>query len=477
MKEKNLKTIFFATIIIILLFSIYYIIKNKNKPTNNTEQNKAQRQINNNIKIGITKIDTLNPINTTSQDMQYISKLIYEPLINITEDFKLEEGLAIEWSKLDNTTYLIRLKENINWQNGKIFAAQDVLYTINYIKQNENLYSSNVKNIKNLEIINDYTIKIYLYEPEEDFEYMLCFPIICEKENIGTGNYYISNITDTEIKLSKKNDKKEITVKAYEDIANLYTAFSKEEVNVIITNNINYSKYIGTIGYNKKIICGREFDYLKINTTNKILSKEVVQSILYAINKNQIIYNIYNNMYIPAEFPLQYGSYLYKNNIESEYNPNKAKQILKDAGWEYNKYWTKDKQILKLEITTNYDRIDACNIIKENLETIGILVTIKQISNSYYENNLQNLNYNILLTGSVVSIKPEIQEYLDFKVEQLENIEETYKKIYTKYNEKPNFIGLYFNPIIILYAKNVQGNFNGNWYNIFYHIDTWGEIL
>ena len=41
MKEKNLKTIFFATIIIILLFSIYYIIKNKNKPTNNIEPNKA----------------------------------------------------------------------------------------------------------------------------------------------------------------------------------------------------------------------------------------------------------------------------------------------------------------------------------------------------------------------------------------------------------------------------------------------------
>lgn len=76
----------------------------------------------------------------------------------------------------------------------------------------------------------------------------------------------------------------------------------------------------------------------------------------------------------------------------------------------------------------------------------------------------------------MVSIKPSVEEYLNFNIEKLATEEETYKKIYEKYNENPNFMGLYFNPIIILYSPNLKGNFNANWYNIFYNIDTWYKV-
>lgn len=128
---------------------------------------------------------------------------------------------------------------------------------------------------------------------------------------------------------------------------------------------------------------------------------------------------------------------------------------------------------MKLEITTNEGRIEIAEIIKENLENIGIQITIRSLKNSYYKNNLEKLNYEILLTGNTVSIKPLVQEYLNFEIEQQETEDETYKNIYEKYNETPNFIGLYFDSIILLYSNNLKGNFEGNWYNIFYNINTW----
>lgn len=109
--------------------------------------------------------------------------------------------------------------------------------------------------------------------------------------------------------------------------------FYGREIDFITTKNINFQDYIGTMGYNKKIICNRNFDFLKFN----INAPEVVQAIMYGINKNEIVYKIYNNLYCIAEFPLQYGNYLYKGNIKYEYNINKAKQILKEAGWNYNR--------------------------------------------------------------------------------------------------------------------------------------------
>lgn len=333
MKEKNLKIIFFTIIIILIFLAIYIIIKNKNTKASDIKIVRKENEISNEIIIGITDFDTINPILSKNQDVQYISKLIYEPLIKIGQDFKLEQGLATEWNKLDEKSYLIRLNENKLWSNEKQFTAKDVEYSINYIKKQDTIYNDNVKNIEKIQAINDYTLKIYLLEPEEKFEYMLCFPIICEEQNIGTGKFYIDMANENEIILKSKTNEKKIVIKIYENISKLYNAFSKEEVDTITTNNINFEEYIGTIGYNKKIICNRNFDYLKFD----IDEVEVVKSISYAINKNEIIYKVYNNLYCRAEFPLQYGSYLYDEKIEYEYSINKAKQILKDAGWEYNR--------------------------------------------------------------------------------------------------------------------------------------------
>lgn len=351
MKEKNIKIIFFTIIILIIAFAIYYIIKNRDILASDIKTKKLEEKISNNIIIGITDFDTINPIISKNQDIQYISKLIYEPLINITEDFKLNPELASEWGKIDSKTYLIRLNEEKMWQDGKNFTASDVEYTINYINSQNSIYNDNVENIDSIEIINDYTIKIYLLEEDENFEYMLCFPIICDRENVGTGNFSIMNIDENEITL--ENNSKQVLVKIYKTIAELYNSFAKEEVDIITTNNMNYEEYIGGIGYNKSMFFGRNFDYLKFNLENRILSNlEVVQAVGYAINKNEIIYKIYNNTYFQAEFPLQYGCYLYNNDIEYEYNINKAQKALENAGWKYTRRIL-DKKWTGIEVTNN----------------------------------------------------------------------------------------------------------------------------
>lgn len=131
---------------------------------------------------------------------------------------------------------------------------------------------------------------------------------------------------------------------------------------------------------------------------------------------------------------------------------------------------------MSLKLTTNASRKEVANIIKENLETIGFKITIKELADNYYKNNLQKLNYDILLTGNTVSIKPEIQEYLDFELEEQAIEKDTYNEVYKRYKENPNFMGLYFDTIIILTSKNVKGNFLGNWYNVFYNINTWYKV-
>ena len=81
-----------------------------------------------------------------------------------------------------------------------------------------------------------------------------------------------------------------------------------------------------------------------------------------------------------------------------------------------------------------------------------------------------------MVTGNTVSIKPNIQDYLEFNIEKQTTKEETYYKAYDEFKQKPNFMGLYFNSITVLCSKKIKGNFIGNWYNVFYNIDTWYKV-
>ena len=88
-----------------------------------------------------------------------------------------------------------------------------------------------------------------------------------------------------------------------------------------------------------------------------------------------------------AEYPLDYGNFLYEaNNASSGYNPEQAKQVLLDGGWTYaNNRWRKEidgvTRTLRLKIAVDKDnqtRVAVADLIKEQLEAIGMEVRVRQ---------------------------------------------------------------------------------------------------
>ncbi len=138
MKSNWIKYVFVIFIIILLIFAIYKIKKD--------EENKKQEELNtanqiskiNEIKLGIASLDTMNPILSNNKNVQDISKLIYEPLVNLTSNYKIEACLAKEWAKQSDNSYLIKLRENVRWTSGQSFTAEDVKFTIDRLKDTRN---------------------------------------------------------------------------------------------------------------------------------------------------------------------------------------------------------------------------------------------------------------------------------------------------------------------------------------------------
>ena len=164
MKSNFFKYLFAIFVICIMFFAVYKIKTEEEKQeqdqtTVGTEEKKITE-----ITLGVASLDSTNPILSKNKNIQDISRLIYEPLIQITSDYKAEGCLAKEWAKQNATTYIIKLKENVRWSNGEKFTADDVKFTIEKIKSINSIYTSQVKNIASIDITDDYKLKINLYK-------------------------------------------------------------------------------------------------------------------------------------------------------------------------------------------------------------------------------------------------------------------------------------------------------------------------
>ena len=264
-KFNVLKYIFIIFVIALIGYAVYYIRGQEKQIEEVTEtivsEEKKLTTITT-LRVAGVNVDTLNPIISRNQNIQDISKLIYEPILSVTSDFQIEKCLAKEWISLSDTVYVVVLKEGVKWQNdiGEV-TANDVKFTVDKIQEMgyNSIYFQNVQNIISTEILSTYTVKFTLDQKIPFFEYNLTFPIMSsayyneesmignEKNNNapGTGMYLVGNVSSTEIELKRnpnwwgKTEDKELSldtilIKLYSSMGEAYNAFTVSPANLTI---------------------------------------------------------------------------------------------------------------------------------------------------------------------------------------------------------------------------------------------------
>ena len=524
MKSNWIKYIFVVFIILILGFAIFKIRSDEHEKEETATSNREAEQIKE-IKLGIAGLDTINPILSNNKNVQDVTKLIYEPLINLTPDYKAESCLAKEWARQSDNSYLVKLRENVRWSNGQRFTADDVKFTIDRLKEIQTIYSANVKDVISLDIVDDYTVKINLNGDIPFFEYNLTFPILSKEyyegedfvstgknsNPVGTGKFKISEVQPSYIVLEKNttwwNKEKDITIQKiivnlYSSIGELYNSFKIGNLDLIATSNDNLQEYIGTIGYSSKAIKGREHLFLAFNTANNFLARqEVRKAIAYSIDKSNITAEVFGNKYYTSSFPLDYGNWLSEEqDASSGYNVEQAKQILMENGWTYkNGSWQKIEnyktQKLGLNLlvkSTDPSKIAVAENIKAQLANQGIIINIQQAAPEQYNNLVQARSYDILLGSITMSPSPDLSIFFgngnlaNYSNEEIQNImnevkntsdenvlKEKYKRLIEIYKTDIPYISLYNNKYTIAYSSELVGDITPTWFYQFYGIETW----
>ena len=130
MKSNIIKYIFAVVVIGLVVYSAYILYGKKDNQEKRIEPTEVEddTEIITNIRVPVVNFDTINPILSRNQSIQNMSRLIYEPLLNIDENYKIELCLAKECSKVSPTSYIVKIKDNIKWQDGNMLTAKDIQF-------------------------------------------------------------------------------------------------------------------------------------------------------------------------------------------------------------------------------------------------------------------------------------------------------------------------------------------------------------
>ena len=525
MKSNIIKYLFLLFAVGIIAFAIYKINFQEDTSNLNVENTttQAMQKTESVLNIGISDFDNINPLITKNKDIISLSTILYDPLLKITENYEIENCLAEEWSKTNKTTYLVKLKDNLKWEDGNSVTGTDVKYTIEQLKEGKSVYSDNVANIKSVEIIDGNTIRINLNEEEPFFEYNLIFPIVSsnqfKNENFyesrlapkATGMYKVTSATEEGMELEQNENWRDadnverkidkIIITYFDTMGDAYNSLKIGNIDLICTSNTNVEDYIGTIGFVTSEYKGRELDFISINCEEGVLAnKEVRQAINYAIDKNKTNSSVFSNNYYVSSFPIDYGSYLYSKESESSYSQDKAKEVLEDAGWEY-RYgsWRKTEnyrtQYLNIDLivdNSNETRVKVAELIEEQLEDFGINVYLYKVSNSSYKKYLENKNYDMIITGVNNGYSPDLTYFFgedniaNYENEEMTSIlndiknisdkdmlTEKYNRIIEIYEDEMPYICLYRNKEQVVYSIRLTGEVTPNNYSVYYNFEKW----
>ena len=528
MRNNFFGYIFIVFIVIILGFAIYMVkVKNKTNDENNTSKTAIAGEVEKGkeLTLAISNFDSINPIITSNKKVQDIDRLVYEPLIGITEDYKLDYVLAKECAKTSGNTYIIKLRQAVKWSDGSKFTSDDVKFTIDKLKENSNsVYSKNVSSIQEVDIIDNYTLKIILSSEVKHFEYYLNFPILSNsyyadtdfwnteknKAPTTTGRYKISEVSHSTIILEKNgnwwnkessSNIEKITINLYSTVAEMYNAFKMGNISLITTENPDYQNYVGTIGYDLAEIEGREYVFLALNANSRFLSDVNVRKAVRAtINKQAVIDNSFGNTYSVSDFPLNKGSYLVDEQENNFYNFEEKANFLTNAGWtekngtwqKYENYRTTTLELNLVVRASDGTRCRAAENIKNQLQDQGIIVNIIYADDNSYNSYLNNVNYDMMLCSIEQPIAPDLNTYFGYnnlakynnqEVNEIltfvtNNTDENelktkYQRLYDIYNEDVPYIGIARNKTLVLKNTDLTGEIKANWYSMFYNIGEW----
>jgi peptide/nickel transport system substrate-binding protein len=396
--------------------------------------------------IGTTADATnLIPMMTSESASHEVSGFIFNGLVKYDKDLSLIGDLAQSWQvSEDGRQITFYLKEGVKWQDGVEFSADDVLFGYKTIvdEKTPSAYKEDFLQVKKAEVLDKYTFRVTYEKPFapalSSWGSLVVLPKhILEKQDImktdfsrnpvGTGPFKFKKwIAGQRIELSANKDYfparpyiDNVTFRIIPDTTTMFLELKAQGIDWMGLSPLQYVKQTGDAYFQKNYRRFRypsfTYTYLAFNLKHPwFQDKRVRQAIACAIDKEEIVKGVLFGLGSPATGPYVPDTWPYNPNVKKyEYNPQKAKQLLKEAGWRINRdgFLEKDGKRFEFTILTNMGntvRIKTATIIQYRLKEVGIKVNIRSLEWSAFINwFIDKRRFEAVILGWSIGLDPD----------------------------------------------------------------------
>jgi peptide/nickel transport system substrate-binding protein len=376
----------------------------------------------------------LNPILANDSASSEISDWLFNGLFKYDKNGNPIVDLAQSYEFKDQTTLIIKLKENVLWHDNTKFTAKDVIFTYEKIIDPKvfNSIKSNFQQVKSVKALDDYTIEViysqaYFKAIETWMVGILPYHLLKDEENlmtssfnknpIGTGSYKLKEFKqgqDIELIANDKyfEGRPNIDKILYQFLPDPNTSFlylKQKKLDLGGLTPIQIDRQIDNDFKNKFTIIQKPsfaYSYLGFNLKNeKFKDIRIRQALSLAINRQEMVDILFFGYGKICNGPFLPDSFAYNENIKPiTQDINKAKALLKDAGYDENNPFT-----FELVTNTGNDtRINAAQILQYQLEKAGVKMSIKVMEWQAFLNTVVHpKKFQAVLLGWSLALMPD----------------------------------------------------------------------
>ena len=388
----------------------------------------------------------LNPILAQDSASSEINGFVFNGLIKYDRNLQNLVGeLAESWKVKEGPEPEITffLRKGVRWHDGKEFTAHDVKFTYDKIidEKTNTVRRSSYELVKKAEVLDPHAFRVTYRQPFspglESWGIGIIPKHLLEKQDInttafnrrpiGTGAFrFVEWVTDEKIVVEANAQYFEGRPLLDRIIYRIIPETSLSEME-ILTQGIDYSgiyphqyRRISQIPFLKAYSQpSLGYTYIGYNQKHAIFQdKKVRQALTHAINREEIVQYVLYGLGAVASGPFPNHLWYSNPNVKPlPYDPQKARQLLAEAGWKDTNgdgILDRDGKPFRFTLITNSGnetRRDVGVLVQRQLRELGIDVTFELYEWSVFLSNFVNVkHFDACILGWGLSVDPDAYE-------------------------------------------------------------------
>lgn len=374
---------------------------------------------------------SLDPHEQLSGDTLQLSHMSFDPLVRFTQTMDFEPRIAEKWERVNANTMRFFLRKGVKFHSGNQLTADDVVWTFNRLKRSAD-FKAIFEPYQKIYKVDDYTIDLvshqpyplvlqiatYIFTMDSEFYSGKTFDGKLKNEIVKHGDSFASKnlsgtgpfiVTQREqgVKIefsrfanywdkSSKGNVKQLTLVPIKEDATRVAALLSGDVDLIHPVAPNDHKRVSNSDNVELVtLAGTRLISFQLNQTNKALQDpRVRQAIVHAINNRGIVKKIMKGFATAADQQSPKGYVGHNTALSSRYDLKKAKQLMKEAGYE--------KGLSLTMIAPNNRYVNDAKIAQATaamLSKIGIKVDLKTMPKAQYWPEFDKCAADLLMIG------------------------------------------------------------------------------